>query len=236
MPRSEIPEVLRARGWHRIYEHPRVVRSLTKHFERAYYYRSDRTIFATRWLGTETLKYPGDMWIYQEIIHELRPGLVIETGSYKGGSALFFATVLDAVGSGAVISIDVAPSDGFPQHPRVRHLTGSSVSPEILEQVAVAVADAGTVLVILDADHSRDHVLAELRAYAQFVTPGSYLIAEDTNVNGHPVLPQHGPGPWEAVEAFLAESEEFEVDRERERFLLTAAPRGFLRRRRRRRE
>ena len=82
---------------------------------------------------------------------------------------------------------------------------------------------------ILDSDHSRDHVLDELRLYSRFVTPGGYLVVEDTNVNGHPVFPEHGPGPMEAVEEFLAESDEFEIDLAREKFFLTFNPRGFLR-------
>jgi cephalosporin hydroxylase len=87
------------------------------------------------------------------------------------------------------------------------------------------------VLVILDSDHSREHVLDELRLYAGLVTPGSYLVVEDTNVNGHPVFAEHGPGPMEALEAFLAETDEFEVDATREKFFLTFNPRGFLRKR-----
>jgi len=82
--------------------------------------------------------------------------------------------------------------------------------------------------VILDSDHSRDHVLDELRLYAPLVTSGSYVIVEDTNINGHPVLPQFGPGPMEALDEFLRESDEFSIDDQREKFFLTFNPRGFL--------
>jgi cephalosporin hydroxylase len=95
--------------------------------------------------------------------------------------------------------------------------------------VAERAAGAGRVLVVLDSDHSRDHVLAELRAYAPLVTPGSYLVVEDTNVNGHPVYEAFGPGPMEAVQDFLKERDDFEVDRSREKFLLTFNPGGWLR-------
>ena len=86
-------------------------------------------------------------------------------------------------------------------------------------------------MVVLDSDHHRDHVLAELRTYSALVTPGSYLIVEDTNINGHPVRPEFGPGPMEAVDEFLRESPDFAIDPEREKFFLTFNPRGFLRRR-----
>ena len=88
-----------------------------------------------------------------------------------------------------------------------------------------------SVMVILDSDHTRDHVLAELRAYAPIVTPGQYLVVEDSNINGHPVFPGFGPGPMEALQAFLAETGEFEVDRSREKFLVTFNPGGYLRKR-----
>ena len=86
-------------------------------------------------------------------------------------------------------------------------------------------------MVILDSDHSRDHVFAELQAYASLVGPGDYLIVEDTNVNGHPVHPDFGPGPTEAVDDFLAENDSFFIDESREKYFMTFNPRGYLRRR-----
>jgi cephalosporin hydroxylase len=100
----------------------------------------------------------------------------------------------------------------------------------VVAQVAERAAGAGAVLVLLDSDHRRDHVLAELRAYAPMVTPGSYLVVEDSNINGHPVYEDFGPGPTEAVQDFLKERDDFEVDRSREKFLLSFNPGGWLRR------
>ncbi len=109
------------------------------------------------------------------------------------------------------------------------HLTGSSTSELIVQQVEERVANK-RVIVILDSEHARSHVLEEMRLYAPFVTIGSYLIVEDTNVNGHPVYPEFGAGPSEAVTAFLETRDDFEVDPSREKFLLTFNPRGYLKR------
>jgi len=109
---------------------------------------------------------------------------------------------------------------------------GASTDPEVLARVARAVDGARAVIVLLDSDHSYANVLAELRAYHAFVTPGSYCVVEDGNVGGHPVAREFGPGPLEAVHAFLAETDAFEIDREREKFYLTFNPSGYLRRRR----
>lgn len=184
------------------------------------------------WLGHEMLKCPMDLWIYQELIHRERPDLIVEIGTYKGGSALFLATICDLVGSGEIVTIDIDTHGATrPAHPRIAYLTGSSIDPAILAQVEARAAGKRNVMVILDGDHRRDQVLAELRLYRRFVAPGGYLIAEDTNINGHPSYPAFGPGPWEAVEAFLAEDPEFYADRSCERFMLTMNPRGYLRRR-----
>jgi cephalosporin hydroxylase len=113
----------------------------------------------------------------------------------------------------------------------VTYLTGSSIAPEIHGRVVELVGDRSPVLVILDSDHTRDHVLEEMRLYGPLVSAGSYMIVEDTNVNGHPVQPRFGPGPMEAVDEFLRESDGFEIDEEREKFFLTFNPRGFLRKR-----
>jgi cephalosporin hydroxylase len=224
-----VPGAIPPRGWHRLYRLPGVVRFLARHFHRSYYYRMSDTILRTSWLGTPVLKCPLDLWVEQEIIAEVRPSLIVELGTYRGGSALFFAQVCELLGTGKVITIDSVPAP-VPEHERITYLTGSSVSLRLVERVRAEIDGTGPVLVILDSNHTRDHVLTELRLYAELVTIGSYLIVEDTNINGHPVRPGCGPGPTEAVEAFLHEDRRFVVDRSRERFLLTMHPGGFLRR------
>ena len=205
--------------------------SLVDQFHTLYYERREQTWGETYWLGHHVLKCPLDLWIYQEILYEARPQLIIETGTYLGGSALFLASICDLLGSGEVLTIDIDRRDDRPRHPRITYLNGSSTSPRTLNQVRQRANGASPILVILDSGHRRDHVLAELDAYAPLVTPGSYLIVEDTNLNGHPVEARHGPGPAEAVAAFLARNDAFMRDERREKLLLTFNPGGYLRKR-----
>ena len=184
------------------------------------------------WLGYSSLKCPLDLWIYHELICRLRPDFIIETGTASGGSALFLASMCDLIDQGHVITIDVDAREGQrrPVHPRIEYLVGSSVDPAVIARVREALAGKQAGLVILDSDHHRDHVLAEMRTLAPLVSPGGYLVVEDTNINGHPVYPDFGPGPMEAVRLFLAETPAFRVDPRCERFILTMNPSGFLRR------
>ena len=173
-------------------------------------------------------KCPLDLWVYQEILWELRPDLVVETGTHQGGSALFLAAVMDAIGHGQVISIDTVAAERR-AHPRVRYLHGSSTDDATLAAVRDTPAPA-TRMVVLDSDHRAAHVARELELYAPLVTMDSYLIVEDTNLNGHPAYPTFGPGPGEAVAAFLRANDAFEIDRSREKFLMTFNPGGYLKR------
>jgi cephalosporin hydroxylase len=161
------------------------------------------------WHGVRTLKLPADIWNYQEIVFERRIEHVIETGTRHGGSALFFAETLAARGGrGPVVSIDIdAHSRQLQSHAGIRFLIGDSAAPAMVDEAFALLGPApGPIFVILDSDHSRDHVLRELRAWVPRLRRGDYLVVEDTIVNGHPVRPQHGPGPWEAVDAYLAEA------------------------------
>ncbi len=215
---------------HAIYAPPWVSRWITNRFHKLYYYRRAQTWRNTRWLGTDVLKCPLDLWIYQELLHEVQPDWIVETGTAFGGSASYLASLCDVLGRGQVLSIDPLERAGRPQHRRIHYLRGLSTDPEILARVAREIEGARAVLVLLDSDHSYGNVLAELRAYHGFVTPGSYCVVEDGNVGGHPVAREFGAGPLEAVRSFLAENDAFEVDREREKFYLTFNPSGYLRR------
>jgi cephalosporin hydroxylase len=183
----------------------------------------------TWWRGARVIKCPLDLWVYQEMIFELEPDLIIETGTMYGGSAYYLASILDMLGKGEIVTIDKNLREGRPEHPRITYLTGSSSSKEMIGEATARAAGKGTVIVVLDSNHKADHVLAELRAYHELVTPGSYIVVEDTNINGHPVEPTFGPGPMEALQVFLEENDDFDVDRGREKFLLSFNPHGFLR-------
>ena len=225
-------------GRHALYQ--RIIRQRTirttivKEFQRLYYNTRSRTWKNTYWLGVPVIKCPFDLWVYQEILFEVKPDLVIECGTSKGGSAAFLASMCELIGHGRVITIDLYPKPNRPEHERLTYLSGSSTDPEIMRNVTERIRDeageSASVLVILDSDHTREHVLDELRLYAPLVTLGSYVIVEDTQLNGHPVWPDFGPGPMEAVDIFLSESDDFVIDKAREKFYLTWNPRGYLKR------
>jgi len=184
------------------------------------------------WMGYEMFKCPLDLWIYQEIITGQRPDLIIEIGTYKGGSTLYLAHICDLVGNGRIISIDIDDTHQptRPKHSRIDYWLGSSIDPVIINKIKEQTKNLKNVLVILDGDHRCETVIQELRAYSDLIPVGGYLIAEDTNINGHPTYPSFGPGPWEAVDMFLGENGDFVADRTCERFLLTMNPRGYLKR------
>ncbi|MFC1851062.1 CmcI family methyltransferase [candidate division CSSED10-310 bacterium] len=194
-----------------------------------------KTYMHTTWLGISARQNPCDMWTMQEIITQVKPDFIIETGTLFGGSSLFFAMLLEKLNKkGKVITVDILPRieeaskwDVFKE--RVIVITGDSVSAEVINKIAKLVK-GHTALVTLDSMHSKDHVLKELKLYSKFVTVNSYLIVQDTNLNGHPVFPDHGPGPMEAVLEFMKNNEDFQIDRIRERHLLTYFPKGYLKR------
>ena len=200
-----------------------------RHFHELFYNRVHSTWNDTYWMGAKILKNPFDLWIYQEIIFATKPDVIVECGTRHGGSALCLAHLCDLLGHGRIVSVDIEPDALRPTHPRITYLIGSSLSSDILKEVERA-TDGQRSMVSLDSDHRQAHVLSEMRAYGPFVSLGCYMIVEDTNLNGHPVLPEFGPGPHEAVEQFLRETRDFEDDPRCEKFLFTFHPRGFLRR------
>ena len=185
------------------------------------------------WMGHEMCKCPFDTHMYQEIIYECKPDLIVECGTYRGGSALFLANMCDLVHHGRVVTIDIQQHPTAPLHPRIDYLIGSSVDEKTIQIIEGLCNSVRKVMVILDSDHTKQHVLDELEIYSNFVTPHQYLIVEDTDVHGHPVREDHPAGPYEAVMEFMQNEKhasDFIFDKMCERFLMTLNPSGYLRR------
>ena len=192
-------------------------------------------LFENRWMGVPTHQNPFDAWVTQEILYEVRPDFVVECGTFMGGSAAMWAMLLQEINpKGRVITIDIKDqrtplAKRWHAERKVDFLLGSSTSLKIVAEVSRRVKGK-RVVVILDSDHSAEHVLNELRAYAPLVNLGSYVIVQDGVINGHPLNTGTGPGPWEAVHEFMTENAAFAIDRTRERLLVTSNPDGFLKR------
>lgn len=194
--------------------------------------RMDRTRKMT-WMGVVMHKtHPLDLWIYQEIIFSVKPEIVIEIGSFIGGTTLYFAHLLDAMGQGKVVSIDDDRSRYRIKHPRIIEFTGFSQSKEIIERVH-DFCEKSTVLINHDGSHSTKDVLRDLNNYCDLIAPGSYFIVEDgfdgicSEMGGEKTAIN---GPFGAIQQFLKTHPEFEIDNDAERFIVTYAPRGYLRR------
>lgn len=197
------------------------------------------------WLGRPLIQLPQDAMALQEIIWAVQPDLVIETGIAHGGSLMLSASMLELIGKGEVLGIDIEirthNRQAIERHPlsrRIRMLEGSSIAPEIVAQVQAAAVGKKSVLVCLDSNHTHEHVLAELRAYAGLVTLGSYCVVFDTFVEDMPDDYVWTDRPWgkgnnpkTAVWEWLKTHPEFQIDKSIEdRLLITSAPDGFLRR------
>ena len=197
------------------------------------------------WMGLPIIQFPQDIVAMQELIWAVRPDLVIETGVARGGSIVYYASLLELIGAdGVVLGIDIdirRPNrlaiENHPMSRRIRLIEGSSIADDVVEQAAAMAADASTVLVVLDSNHTHEHVLRELELYAPLVTTGSYVVVFDTIVEDFPddMYPDRpwgrGDNPKTAVHEFLRRSDEFEIDRTIENKLqITVAPNGYLRR------
>jgi cephalosporin hydroxylase len=201
-------------------------------FHKLYYDQrvKNRETVLLSWYGHRIEKCPFDIWTYQEIIFDTKPDLIVECGTRFGGGALYLASLLDLRGGpGQVVTIDITPMRHQPKHPRIEYIVGSSSDPAVFARVKAQAAGKRT-MVILDSDHSAKQVAAELKLWPEIVTPGCYLIIDDADQGGHPVIPEFGPGPTEALDEWYPTQKEFVIDPSRERFMLSLNPRGYLKR------
>ena len=196
------------------------------------------------WMGRPIIQYPQDMIAMQEIIWDLKPDLIIETGIAHGGSIIYYASILELIGKGEVLGIDIdirahnrAEIEAHPMSKRITMLEGSAISQEIIEKIKPFAEGKKTVMVCLDSNHTHDHVLAELQLYSPFVTVGSYLVAFDTIVEDLPA-DLYADRPWSigdnpktAVWEFLTQNKNFEINSSIDKKLLVSvAPQGYLKR------
>jgi cephalosporin hydroxylase len=197
-----------------------------------HYYR-EVLLRDSHWMGVRCLKNPLDAWVYQQIVYETRPQVLVELGSAYGGSAIFFCHLFDILGEDStVVCVDHSHAAFDAEHERITTVTGDTRDAEVIARVR-ALCEGKRAMVIHDASHDAEVVLEDLRNYSSLVAPGGYLIVEDGV--GDLVSPAKGgrssPGPLAAVADFLAENGDFYIDADRERHIATYTPRGFLRRR-----
>jgi cephalosporin hydroxylase len=195
------------------------------------YHHKEIVFDKMRWMGTRILKNPMDLWIYQEILFNINPDIIVEIGSANGGSTLYLAHLCDIQKNGKVVSIDINRDNYKVSHERIINLTGDSLSENIIQEVS-RLCSGKTVLVIHDADHTEESVYNNLIKYSGFVSKGSYFIVEDGIIDLFGSEDQIGghSGPLHATLRFLEENKDFLIDEDCERYLLTYNPKGFLKR------
>jgi cephalosporin hydroxylase len=194
--------------------------AVVRAFQRIYHRAARRTWHDVWYRGTRLHIYPTDLWIYQELVEELKPSLVVQTGTFRGGTALFLADRMQTIGRGHVVTIDAEAEANRPQHPRLTYLTGPPTATDIVEEVRSRLASSEPALFLLGAGTTKEEVLAELQSYAPLAPTGSVVVVEHTHLDG----------PAEALHEFLGTTSDFEVDARGDRHFLTQNPSGLLRR------
>lgn len=189
----------------------------------------------TTFLGVGCIKLASDMWNYQEIIFKLKPSLIVEFGVLAGGSTMYFSNILKLTNPNSrvfAVDIDLKKATDLIKHdPHIQTMECSSSDPKVAQEIMKLRSEyPGPAFFILDSAHSKKHVLAEMRLLRDVTRTGDYVIVEDSCINGHPILPNYGEGPWEAInEYFKLYPKDYIHDRVSEnKYGLTAAPNGYL--------
>lgn len=206
-------------------------------------------VYSFCWMGRPIIQLPEDVLRIQEVIYNVKPDVIVETGVAHGGSLIFYASLLKAMGSGRVIGIDIeirphnrAAIESHEMKPLIELVEGSSTAPDIVAKVTGMIGSGETVLVLLDSNHTKAHVLAELEAYAPLVTKGSYIVATDGIMKQVAGGPRTAPdwtwnNPLDAAVEFAASHPEFSLEEPPFPFnegvvteRVTYWPKGFLKR------
>lgn len=189
---------------------------------------SHRMKHESTYFGVRALKNPLDFWMYQEIIFDVKPDVVIEVGTCYGGGTLALAHLQDLIGRGRIIGLDINHSlvpQVVKDHPRITFITADAC--DSFDTVKDLINENETVLIIEDSAHTYENTLNVLRTYHSLVTVRSFFIVEDSILN-HGIPSGVKPGPYEAIEQFMTENNDFEIDRSKEAFLVTCNPKGYL--------
>lgn len=195
-----------------------------------------------RWLGLPILQFPQDVMAIQELIWKVKPDLIIEAGIARGGSIIFSSSILELIGKGEVVGIDIdirkhnkKQIEKHPLFKRITMIEGSSVNKKIIKRVYEIAKNKSKILVMLDSNHTHKHVLNEMKAYTPLIKKGSYIVVMDTMIEDLPKnffrnRPSNtGNNPRTAIEEFLKSNKRFKIDKTIERkLLITASPNGFL--------
>jgi cephalosporin hydroxylase len=186
------------------------------------------------WFGVTVQKHPFDIWVYQEMLYRMRPDVIIEIGHCVGGSTMFFAHMLDLLNHGRIVTIDITDGlrDTRPElskHARIEWITADATDPRVAEHVKSKIKPDERVWIIEDSAHDFWTTYNVLEAYHDLIKPGDYFVVEDT-ICQHGLAEGPAIGAWEAVDAFLEQHPDWQVDRSMEKFSMTWCPRGFLQR------
>jgi len=202
----------------------------------------NRLSYEIDWLGVPVIQTPEDLILMQELIFRTQPDIIIETGIAHGGSLIYYASLLELLNKGKVIGVDIEIREhnrkvieAHPLYKRIEMIEQDSVSDEAIQEVRKRVQADSNVIVCLDSNHTKAHVGKELQLYQQFVKPGGYVVVFDTNTSR---LAELGTcdkeyinnGPKEAVEEFLAQNDNFEIDKTYNKLYVSYSPDGYLRR------
>ena len=187
-------------------------------------------VFYNKWLGRPAYKTPFDAWVFQEIIFDTKPSMIIEIGNAYGGTTLFLANIFDAMGFGKIIGVDIDHNMVRDiTHKRIKWITGQATSEQVFKKVKNEITNEDRIMIIEDSSHKFDNTLTILNLYSPLVSVGCYFIVED-GICKEDYIEGPKPGPFEATHEFLKNNSDFEIDKEREKFFLTYNPDGFLKR------